>query len=679
MNPQNPWNDSSLEEAADRLVLLEYAPAGVVIDSDLEILQFRGNTSPYLNLIPGKATLNLLKMVNLSLTVELRTAIQMAKKENETIRREGLLMEQQRVDLVVIPFKLVPEGDHFFLILFTINSTAKLSLENQSPAKSKKARQTESDREVTGLKLELAVGKEYLQSIIVAQEFINEDFKIAHEEILSSNEELQSTNEELETAKEEIQATNEELSTINDELHSRNLLLNQANNDLQNFLSSVNIPILMLSRDLRIRRFTPMAEKLFNLISTDVGRPFSNIHPNINVPNLVALAAETIDTLHIYEQEVQDQNDRWYSLRIRPYKTLENQIDGAVISLIDINALKRSALLLESAIVETVRSPLVVLDANFKVIIANRLFYQTFQLSPIQTEHHDFFTLGQGEWNVPLLRSLLVDMLTNQSWIEDFEIAQDFTGLGSRTMLLSATQILQVRGETSAQMILLAIEDITTRKNNEIQIRNTLKEKEVLLNEIRHRVKNNLQVISSLVSLQSSRVNNPEASQILQDTKNRIQTIALMYETLHQSPHLDHINFVEYVRTLVDYLFRSCNLNPQISSRVSVPPETEIDPDRALLIGLIINELVTNALKYGFSDGFLANNTGEISVEISINSDRTFTLAVGNSSNSLPVDFDLDAIASVGLNLVRQLVEQLHGNLHFYQENKTIISVIFPF
>jgi two-component system CheB/CheR fusion protein len=269
-------------------------------------------------------------------------------------------------------------------------------------------------------------------------------------------------------------------------------------------------------------------------------------------------------------------------------------------------------------------------------------------------------------------------MITSQTCIQDFEFTQDFAALGIRTILLNAAQIPQVDDETSEQMILLAIEDITNRKKAEVQIRNSLQEKEVLLHEIRHRVKNNLQVISSLLSLQGSRVNNPEATQILQDSINRVQSIALMYETLHQSPHLNQLNFAAYVQTLVAYLFRSCNLHPEVVSRVSVPAEIEIDPDRALLVGLIVNELVTNALKYGFSDLFLASNTGEVFVEVSVNSDRNLILAVSNNSNSLPVDFDLDAIASVGLNLVKKLAEQLKGNLYFHQGNQTIISICFP-
>ena len=177
--------------------------------------------------------------------------------------------------------------------------------------------------------------------MIEEQESTNEELKSANEEILSANEELQSTNEELQTAKEEAQSANEELATVNDELRHRNAELGRVNNDLINLLSGVNFPIVMVGRDLRVRRFTPLAERVFNLIPSDVGRPISDIKPNLDVPDLGALISGVIDSLRSYEGEVQDLNGHWYSLRIRPYVTLDNKIDGASIVLVDIDAFRR--------------------------------------------------------------------------------------------------------------------------------------------------------------------------------------------------------------------------------------------------------------------------------------------------------------------------------------------------
>src|SRR3954447_24916263 len=188
-------------------------------------------------------------------------------------------------------------------------------------------------KQVLRLQQELASNREYLQSMIQDLEAANEELQSANEEILSANEELQSTNEELDTAKEELQSTNEELNTVNEELQGRNEELSRVNSDLVNLLGSVHIAIVMVASDLRIRRFTPMAEKVLNLIPTDVGRPISDIKPNIDCGDLEQLITEAIDTVTIKEREVQDRNGNRYSLRIRPYKNVENRIDGAVLAL----------------------------------------------------------------------------------------------------------------------------------------------------------------------------------------------------------------------------------------------------------------------------------------------------------------------------------------------------------
>jgi len=198
-----------------------------------------------------------------------------------------------------------------------------------------------AERENARLTQELAATREFLQSVIEQQEAANEELQSANEEAQSANEELQSINEELETSREEIQSSNEELATVNDELQNRNLELNQLNNDLANLLGSVQMAIIMLGQDLRVRRFTPMAGEIFNLIPTDIGRPIGDIKLNLSVPDLEPLLAEVIHTVSVRDREIQDRQGRWYSLRIRPYKTLENEIDGAVILLVDVDTLKQ--------------------------------------------------------------------------------------------------------------------------------------------------------------------------------------------------------------------------------------------------------------------------------------------------------------------------------------------------
>src|SRR5262249_49123130 len=202
----------------------------------------------------------------------------------------------------------------------------------------------------------------------------------ANEEVQSANEELQSINEELETSKEEIQSSNEELATVNDELHNRNLELSQSNNDLVNLISSVQMAIVMLGPDLRIRRFTPMAEKMLNLIASDVGRPISDIKLNVDVPELERSLVEVIDTVMPKEREAQDKQGRWYSLRVRPYKTLENKIDGAVLVLVDVDALKRSQdqLRRQAELLNEVYEPIVMWQRDGKIVYWNKGAEETY-------------------------------------------------------------------------------------------------------------------------------------------------------------------------------------------------------------------------------------------------------------------------------------------------------------
>ncbi len=209
-------------------------------------------------------------------------------------------------------------------------------------AKGKTKANSGAERELAALRGELAGTQDDLRSIIEEQEATNEELQSANEEILSSNEELQSTNEELETAKEELQATNEELITVNEELQNRNAELAKVNSDLTNLIDSVDVVFVMLDRDLRIRRFTSAAQKVLNLIPTDVGRPIGDIKPNIQVADLPGLIRDAIANMHHREQNVRDLNGRSYAMKIRPSKTPDGKIEGAILALTDIDALLRS-------------------------------------------------------------------------------------------------------------------------------------------------------------------------------------------------------------------------------------------------------------------------------------------------------------------------------------------------
>jgi two-component system CheB/CheR fusion protein len=334
------WSDADLQREADRIVLSKYGPSGVVIDEEMNIIQFRGRTSAYLEPAAGAASLNLVRMLREGPVVELRSALQTAKNENRAVRREGLHVQSESgtraFHLEVIPIKRLPSKPKHYLVLFEDASVP--SAAPKEPGANPQTRQHSSalERENAQLRQDLAVTREYLQSIIEEQESANEELRSANEEIQSSNEELQSTNEELETAKEELQSTNEELNTVNEELQNRNMQLAHTGNDLLNLLSNVHIPIVMLGSDLRIRRFTPICERALNLIPTDVGRPISDINFNFNLPNLLELLTGVIRDLEPKSIELRDNSGRSHSLRIRPYRTEDDRIDGVVMVLVDV-------------------------------------------------------------------------------------------------------------------------------------------------------------------------------------------------------------------------------------------------------------------------------------------------------------------------------------------------------
>jgi two-component system CheB/CheR fusion protein len=337
---KTPEHNVSLEEPkpsavfrdADRVLLSRLAPCGVIIDEKLDIVQFRGRTSAFFEPPPGTATLNVLKMAREGLTHELRTAINASRKDDGPVKREGIHIANDHgtivVNIDVLPFSS-NGGDRYQVILFQDAVIAP------QPRRKKTAEESEP-RRIARLKRELEATREYLQSFVEEQEVTNEELRSANEEIQSSNEELQSTNEELETAKEELQSSNEELATLNEELENSNRELRDAYNDLTNLLTALEIPILMVDSQVRIRRFNPSAQRTLNLIASDIGRPMQDLKMSVLTADIGGMIDDVINTLEVKELETIDARGRRYSLRIRPYKTTDNVIAGAVLVLIDL-------------------------------------------------------------------------------------------------------------------------------------------------------------------------------------------------------------------------------------------------------------------------------------------------------------------------------------------------------
>jgi two-component system CheB/CheR fusion protein len=329
----------------DRLLLARYSPPGVLVNDKLEVLQYFGQTGRYLQPPPGEPQNNLVKMARSGLLGALRATLARAKKDMVPWREDGVEVDASTCNVVVLPFTgHADTHEQLYVVLFE-DASATAVKEGKS-AKSTKPRaavappNANDKRRLPRLEHELSATKEYLQSLIEDHVRTTDELGSANEELVSGNEELQSMNEELETAKEELQSTNEELTTVNDELQSLNQEATQTNSDLVNLLATVDIPLLILDTARKIRRFTPRARSILNVLPSDIGRPFDDIKTNIDVPDLDRQIADVVETLVVRESEVQDRGGRWYRLQIRPYKTTDNRIDGAILSLVDIHAMR---------------------------------------------------------------------------------------------------------------------------------------------------------------------------------------------------------------------------------------------------------------------------------------------------------------------------------------------------
>ncbi len=490
--PQRPVEGRTgleVQREADRLVLAEHGPPGAVIDDESNIVQVRGHTAPYLELSPGGPTNNLLKLAREGLIAGLGKAIRNAREGNVAAREDGFRIGDggrlTDVAIKVIPFRESPSSkERYFLVLFEDAEPNGGPAPVHTPAPPDNA---DSAR----LRRELTATKEYLQSIV-------EESATTLEELRASNEEAQAGNEELETAQEELESANEELNTLNEELKISNVEFSKLNRDLAYLLESISIPLVIVGRDLRIRRFTRAIEPLLNLIPSDVGRSITDLQPQMELPDLRRLLLDAMEGGDRKPRDIRDSHGRWYSLRILPSLGPDGKIDGAVLMLMDIDAAKRGLDFAE-AIVETVREPLVILNQNLRVMKANKSFYETFHAPPRETEGRLIYDLGNGQWNIPKLRELLENILPAHSTFRDFEVTHEFEHGGRKVMLLNASEIFNPNAQ--ARTILLAIEDVTDRRQAEEALRTTNAELQHFAYALTHDLQEPLRMVVNFTEL----------------------------------------------------------------------------------------------------------------------------------------------------------------------------------
>ncbi len=471
----------SVQEIVEKTILDEYAPPCILVDDKYDIIYFHGAIGRYLPYPQGAPTYNVLKLSPDPLRHRLPLALQKAVKDNEVSVLKGIRIKSgekpRTVDVTIRPLRRVGNAHALALIIFADKPESKAGVRKKSRPDGQAL-----DPNFIEIERELQSTKDNLQSVIEELEAANEELKSTNEEIQSTNEELQSMNEELETAKEELQSTNEELVTVNSELQAKVDELTEANNDINNLLASTEIGTIFLDAHLGIKRFTPSMTKLFHLLPSDIGRSLKDFQTNIVYPDLCGDAEAVLETLQTREVEVRAGDNKWFSMRIIPYRTKENVIDGVVITFVDVTERKDAEeLILEAkvyaeSIVNTVRAPLLTLDSEFRVVSANRQFYRIFKTIREETENRRLFDLGNGQWDNPGLRELLDRILTDGTALDDFEVEHRLPLTGSKRMLINARKL--ERGNNRPELILLSFEDLTPKDAEVAELKATIKKLE---------------------------------------------------------------------------------------------------------------------------------------------------------------------------------------------------------
>jgi two-component system CheB/CheR fusion protein len=685
---------SDVHREADRLLLAKYTPPSVLVNGDLEVLQFRGDTGLYLAPSPGRASLHLLKLLRDGLVVGVRGALLRARREETPVREEGLRVRSnggyRQVNVHVIPVRgTPPTAEPHFLVLFedvrTDGGDPRVEKPEDGPTETARAAdqraQEATEREATRLGQELAATREYLQSVIEQQEAVNEELQSSNEEVQSANEELQSINEEMETSKEEVQSANEELATLNEELQNRNAELGQTNNDFTNLLASVQLPIIMLGSDLRIRRFTVMAERLLNLIGTDVGRPISDIRLGVGVPDLEQMLLEVMDTVAVKEVEVRDRQGRWYMLRVRPYRTQENRIDGVVLVFIDVDAIKQTqeTLRRQGALLDQVEEAIFMWHLDGGITYWNRGAEETYGLTRAQA-------LGRKP------HELLASSPPPQVFLEALQARGQWTGELTQTRADGTTVVVESRmtlerGGDGGALVFESNNPLTERKRMEESLRSQTRallaadrSKDEFLAILAHELRNPLAPLANALEVVKTPGVSPEVSGRARDIMtNQIWNMSRLVDDLLDVARVSQgrILLRKEVRDLVGIVRQAIEVNRHlIAAReqeiaVALPPGTvmaEVDP---LRLEQAVGNLLNNASKFSGRGGHIEVVMTDRSAEAADVEVRVKDDGIGISAGALEHVFDMfmqeeSSISrstgglGIGLTLVRHLAG-LHG------------------
>ena len=594
--PDSGQPPQRLVDVAQRALLERFAPASVLIERDGRVLWFHGATGDYLEPPPGEPSHDLVAMARAGLRVKLRNAVRQAAREKRSVGFDARVRQgnrNQTVAVTVAPLAVPSGADNLLLVSFRnddVSPAPSTATGGNGDGQVDEAMQLAFEEELNTTRAEL-------QDVIAQSERTNEELKAANEEVTSMNEELQSTNEELETSKEELQSFNEELQTVNSQIQYKNQELEETTDTLNNLLASSEIATVFLDKSFCIRWFSPSSKELLELVDSDIGRPVTHFAWKVADDALMRDAETVLQKLNGIDAEVRSSAGRWYLRRLLPYRTHNDRIDGVVISFIDITERKlaldaiNEARLYAEAIIETVRHPVMVLDGELRVQSVNPAFCEAFACPAKESLGYLLHELDHGAWDIPELRRLLRVVMSEARPFESFAIEHDFPRRGRRHMLLNARKLKS--GYDRPELILLAIEDVTAHVESEAI-------RETLIGELSHRVKNMLAMVQSI------------GSQTVRQSGSLGEFKTAFEGRLHALGRAHDLLVAEdWSRAELDQLIRR-TLEPYgLDERIMITgPSLNLTPEAGVAMAMVLNELATNAVKYGA----LSNQSGRLEV-----------------------------------------------------------------
>jgi two-component system, chemotaxis family, CheB/CheR fusion protein len=662
-------------------VVEQIAPPSVLINEDFDVVHMSAHVGRFLRFAGGEPTRNLLKLVHPDLRPDLHAALLEART-----RESGGGMQSRRLNVEL-------EGKPCWITLTVRHATNQpdaargfyLVIFDQATAVAPMASATDLGEpghgldSITRLEEELQHTKEQLRLTIEQYETSTEELRASNEELQAINEELRSATEELETSKEELQSVNEELTTVNQEYREKIEEVGRANSDLQNLMASTDIGTIFLDRTLRIKRYTPRAQQLFNIVGADVGRPLQHFTNTLDYDSLPADAEEVLRTLQTIEREVHSSDGAWYLARLLPYRTLDDKIDGVVLTFVDITSRRQveeqlraqAARLREQAEIVDL-GELFVRDADDRILLwsagCERLYGYTRQEALGRNAHE----LLRTELPQPLAEINAV-LEKNGQW--EGELIH--TGRARNRIVVVSRWVLHRPDENRPPLVLQVNNDITARRQAEEALRQADRNKDRFLGTLAHELRNPLAAMLNSVELLHRPARSGDevlrASEVLQ---RQIQHLLRLVDDLLDVERLAHGKIVlqrkrERLSEIINSAMGICRplINPNSHTfTVSLPSEPvtlEVDTDR---IAQVIANLVHNAFKYTSPGGRIELAAEAENRELTI---RVRDNGIGITGEALPHIFDMytqghDASRTelgglgVGLALARQLVE-LHG------------------